>query len=452
MINWIRRKLQGETTPAPMLKRLQATQHGLLLTSMSPAALEITQKLQQAGYAAYIVGGAIRDLLLGKIPKDYDIATNATPEQIQACFRRALIIGKRFRLVHVYQGRDMIEVSTFRGGEQGSTDAAGRIVNDNAYGTIEEDAQRRDFTANALYYDPNTEEILDFHTGVADLAMRRMVMIGNPSVRYREDPVRILRAIRLAAKLDLTLEETTAVAITELHPLLISVPQARIFDELLKFLLGGYAENSLLALQQHALLPYVLPSLAEQDKLQDNNGFVRQALRNTDARISAGKPVSASFTLATLLWDSVRETGKINLQNGQKPQEALSNAIHFSLKNQQNSLPIPRRYSTNMIEIWLMQPRFLARSGKRPLRLLTHERFRAGYDFLCLRAETGEIDTEIATWWEAFQVAEGDNERLQMLETESHPVKKRKRPRRKARAPSDNPEDSSLIQTNEPTT
>jgi len=411
--------------------------HNIRHEQISQAARRTTATLQEHGYLAFVVGGAVRDLLLGVQPKDFDVATNATPEQVHALFRRSRIIGRRFRLVHVMFGGETIEVSTFRGGhdENAGTDEHGRILRDNVWGTQEEDARRRDFTVNALFFDPQREEVWDWHGGVNDLRVRKLRMIGDPVKRYREDPVRMLRAARLSAKLGLDIERGTRAPIRELASLLRNVPEARLFDELVKLLMSGQAERCVRALHAEGLDRDLLPTLdaALRDPVAER--FVMAALANTDARILEDKPVSPTFLLSALLWGDVLRTWQAAEARGEKPVPALLEAMQAALDSQAKRLAIPRRFDAGMKEIWLMQPRFLQRTGQRPFRLLENPRFRAGYDFFRLRCESGELDIAIADWWEDFQHANPvDREALLVREpaAEGTPRKRRRRrgPRR----------------------
>lgn len=417
-------------------KVIPFAEHKIDRNQISSAALKVTQKLQEAGFDAFVVGGAVRDLLLGIVPKDFDVATNATPEQVHALFRRSRIIGRRFKIVHVTFGRDeIIEVTTYRGpADDGHvTDDHGRILQDNVWGSREQDALRRDFTVNALYYDPASREIVDYANGVADLQAKQLVMIGDPEQRYREDPVRMLRAVRLAAKLGLTIEANTQAPIEPLASLLQNVPAARLFDEMLKLLFSGHAWECLNQLRQQGLHHGFFPLLDVIVEQPLGEKFVMLALANTDERIRADKPVSVGFLFAALLWHEVLAAWKEIQAQGESPLPALFQAMDRVLDVQEKKLAIPRRYSVTMKEIWVLQPRFEQRSGRRPFRLLEQPRFRAGFDFLMLRAESGEADAELPQWWSEFQDADNAT-REEMLVREpagSGMAKKRRRRRRK---------------------
>ncbi|RXZ42460.1 polynucleotide adenylyltransferase PcnB [Crenobacter cavernae] len=390
------------------------TQHGVHRDRLSFAALKITTRLQEAGFQAYVVGGAVRDLMLGVDPKDFDVATNATPEEVHHLFRRSRIIGRRFRIVHVMVGPETIEVTTFRGGEVGDKNETGRIMADNTYGSQEEDAHRRDFTVNALFYDPSDETVIDYHHGVKDLNAKKLVMIGQPARRYQEDPVRMLRAVRLAAKLGFEIDEATQKPIRSHAHLLKNEPPARLFDELLKLLHSGQGFECLKKLSDEGLSHGNFPLLAAVMDEPGSEAFVKLALDSTDARIRADKPVSVGFLLATMLWHQVYNRWQRRVENGEKSVGALLEAMADVEALQDNDFAIPRRFSTTMREIWMLQPRFESRSGQRPFRFLEQPRFRAAYDFLALRAEVGEVDRELVDWWTRFQSA-NDDTRLDMI-------------------------------------
>ena len=420
-------------------------EHGVARGQISACALSVTDTLQAKGFAAFVVGGAVRDLLLKRAPKDFDVATSATPEEVRGLFRRSRIIGRRFQIVHVMCGRETVEVSTFRAGHEvsdngddsakGKTDEHGRILRDNVFGNQQQDATRRDLSINALFYDPSTQQVFDYHGGVADLKKKRLRMIGDPVQRYREDPVRMLRAVRFAAALDFEIDPATRKPIRELADLLQNVPPARLFDEMLKLLLSGHAVETVKRLRKdglhHGLLP-LLDVILEQPL---GERFVMLALKNTDTRIRGEKGVSPAFLFATLLWHEVLAAWK-SIEKGDIPAiPALYKAMDQVMQAQAEKLAIPRRFGGDMKEIWALQPRFEQRSGRRPYRLLELPRFRAGYDFLLLRCESGEIDAEIGEWWTQFQDA-NESTREQMLKADSGPAKKRRR-RRKPRLPAD---------------
>ena len=421
-------------------KRISSKVHRIDRKLLSTGAIKTTEGLQKAGFEAFVVGGAVRDLLLKQRPKDFDIATDATPEEVNRVFRRSRIIGRRFRLVHVMFGGETVEVSTFRGSHLDESDEAlariaesGRILRDNVFGNQEQDAARRDFTANALYYDPATEEVLDFHNGVADIQAGVLRMIGDPVTRYREDPIRMLRAVRLSAKLGLKLDPATEAPIPKLADALHDVPPSRLFDEMLKLFLSGHAMESAAALRHHGLHHGLLPLLDVVLEQPMGERFVMLALQNTDDRVRAEKPVSPAFLFATLLWHEVLVAWKKYEAQGERTIPALHMAMSEVVDIQTEKLAIHKRYSVTMKEIWGLQPRFEQRAGRRPFSLIEHPRYRAAYDFLLLRCESGELPAEIGNWWTTF--AEADSEtRAAMLLPDTTPKKRRRRSRKKPAA------------------
>jgi poly(A) polymerase len=379
---------------------------GIGRQQMSRNAVYVCEKLKDAGFEAYIVGGAVRDALLGVTPKDFDVATNARPEQVKSAFRRAFIIGRRFRLVHVMFGDETIEVSTFRsnstkaGGVE--SDATGRITSDNVYGTQSEDAVRRDFTINALYYDPTTDEVVDFLGGLKDIEKRTLRVIGEAETRYREDPVRMLRAVRLSVKLKCTIARDSASSIKKHATLIKNVPAARLFDEVQKLLLSGYANATLADLRKHGLSNGLLPLLDLIYEQPGGQRFIELALDNTDRRVREDKPVSPAFLFASLLWHEVVKRWSEIEARGEHRIPALLQAMEEVLDEQRETITIPQRFAGITREIWLMQPRFEQRTSRAALRVVEQARFRAAYDFLLLRAAAGEIDPELANWWTNF--------------------------------------------------
>lgn len=426
--------------------------HGIVRDRISACALKVTQTLQQHEFAAFVVGGAVRDLLLQREPKDFDVATDATPEEVRQLFRRSRIIGRRFRIVHVMCGAETVEVSTYRGeqaaeaaeqAEQRVADEHGRLLRDNVFGTQQQDATRRDFTINALFYDPASQEIWDYHGGVADLRKGQLRMIGDPERRYREDPVRMLRAVRIAASRGLKIEQTTRAPIARLAPLLANVPPARLFEEMLKLLLSGHAADCVLKLRKEGLHHGLLPMLDVLLEQPLGERFIMTALRNTDERINAGKTVSPAFLFASLLWHEVLAAWKSLEAEGAHSLPALYQAMERVVKVQAEKLAIPRRFSSDMKEIWSLQPRFLQRAGRRPYRLMQHPRFRAGYDFLLLRGGSGEIDAAIGEWWTRFQQAdEADRQEMLLPEGETRKRRRRRRHRTPDTAPGAGNDDS----------
>jgi poly(A) polymerase len=372
----------------------------------------VLYRLREVGYGAYLVGGCVRDMLLGREPKDFDVSTDAKPEEVRAQFRNCRLIGRRFRLAHVHFGREIIEVATFRALHADDAEDSeerlienGRIIRDNVYGTLEEDAWRRDFTVNALYYNIDDFSVVDYVGGMDDLRAGVLRMIGDAATRYREDPVRMLRAVRFAVKLGFRIHPDTEAPMFELAPLLASISPARLYEEVLKLFLSGDGAMMLEALRHYHLFDVLFPG-AEQC-LAENRGvelaLLNQALANTDARISEGKPVTPAFLYAALLWGPMRAEAA-RLQSAGMPEAlALQQASRDVFQEQSRHAILPRRFSTQTREIWLLQPRLLRNTGKRAARMLEHPRFRAAYDFLLLRAAAGEDVREVAEWWTRFQ-------------------------------------------------
>ena len=409
-------------------------EHSISRAAISPNALKVLYRLKEAGYQGFLVGGAVRDLLLGIRPKDFDVATNALPEEVRRLFRNCRLIGRRFRLAHVHFGSEIIEVATFRAAaaperedaedpdadsdaaaavaapsdsEHRAFDQTGRILRDNIYGTIEEDVWRRDFAANGLYYNIDDFSIWDFVDGVSDVRARRLKLIGDPETRYREDPVRMLRAVRFAAKLDFSIEPATEEPIRRLAYLLDGVPPARLFDESLKLFLSGFGAKSYRLLRQYGLFEHLFPQSAAAFALPPYayaQEMLELGLINTDARIAADKPVTPTFLFAVLMWGAVlREMNE--RQAGPAPDLAqLMQACDTVLRAQQSRVAIPRRFAVPMRELLMLQPRFNRRGGVKSLSLLQHPRFRAAFDFLLLRAQVGAAEPELAKWWTDIQV------------------------------------------------
>ena len=438
------RHTQANHTGTP--KRVSKKIHRIDPHLLSKNAVKVTDTLQQAGYEAFIVGGAVRDLALGIGPKDFDVATNATPDQVQKLFRKARLIGRRFQIVHVtFFGKgapEIIEVSTFRALLDNAGDhvaESGRILRDNVWGSQHEDAARRDFSINAMYYDPSTETVLDYHGGMADMQKKTLRMIGDPAKRYREDPIRMLRAIRFAAKTGFTLDAATRAPIIKLGNLIHDVPAARLFDEILKLLMSGYSWAAIQGLRDaglhHGLLPlldHILDAKADSKGAKD---FVRLALANTDERIQSGKSVSAGFLFATLLWPDLLKNWKQNIAKGISNIPALHDAMDDTIATQSSGMTIQRRFESDMREIWSMQPRFEKRVGRYPYRLIESPRFRAGYDFMLLRCATGEQSPALGEWWTSFIAAEPSGQEALMASAKNEsgnssansPAKRRRR-------------------------
>ena len=433
----------------PELRVIPRDAHGISRKQMSPNALRVLYRLREAGFGGYLVGGAVRDLLVGGAPKDFDVATDATPEQVKALFRNCRLIGRRFRLAHVVYGREIIEVATFRANSADDSDDrqtadGGRLLRDNVYGSIEDDAIRRDFTANALYYAIEDFSVRDYVGGYADVQARLLRLIGEPEARYREDPVRMLRAARLAAKLGFAIEAATAEPIPRLAPLLAEAAPARLFEETLKLFLSGHAVASFELLEAHGLLPALLPETA-QALASNKSGALRrmlvQGLRNTDARVANDEPVSPAFLYAVLLWPAYcRALAQLQAQ-GVHAAEAQRRAADRVTLHQVGRTALPRRFSLPMQEIWLLQPRFAQRQRKRVFRLLAHPRFRAAFDFLELRLVASESHAEdVAFWREAQQhpaeaVAASEHEAQEDDAGEQDAPRKRRRRRRRNGSP-----------------
>jgi poly(A) polymerase len=386
------------------------SEHNISRANISPNALKVLYRLKSAGFEAFLVGGGVRDLLLDRHPKDFDVVTNADPDQIQELFRNCRLIGRRFRLAHVRFGRDIVEVATFRaaGAQPDDDDRAhsdsGRILRDNVYGTIGEDVWRRDFTVNALYYNITDFSIWDYVDGVGDVRSRTLRLIGNPEKRYREDPVRLLRAVRFAAKLEFTLAPETEAPIASVGSLLKDVPPARLFDELLKLFQSGHAVRSFELLLHYDLLRYLFRDTQAQLETPDREkivDFIRRGLANTDQRVREDKPVTPMFLYALFLWFPIQSLARRLESEGWNDGQAMLEASQRIVASQQTAFP--RRFSSPMKELLNMQWRFGQRHGARAARLLQHKRFRAAYDFLALRASCGEVDQEIVDWWTELQ-------------------------------------------------
>ncbi|MFA0811891.1 polynucleotide adenylyltransferase PcnB [Microbulbifer epialgicus] len=395
--------------------------HNISRRDISRAALTVMKRLQEAGYQAYIVGGGVRDLMLGGHPKDFDVATDATPEQAKELFRGARIVGRRFRILHARIGREVIEVTTFRGHHSEGEDHEARqsehgmLLRDNVYGDLESDAMRRDFTVNALYYTTDGFAIHDYTGGVEDIEKRLIRMIGAPIIRYKEDPVRMLRAVRFAAKLDFAIEHNTEAPLQELSPLLRNIAPARLFDEILKLLMSGQGERTFKLLHRYHLWQHLFPDNATQiEKSPAALELAQSALRNTDQRIQADMRVTPAFLYAALLWPAVNEEQSKLVGKGIPPAPALAQAAQKITSSQLAHTAIPKRFSIPMREIWDLQHRLPQRGGSRAQRLMEHPRFRAAYDFLLLREGSGEIEAGLGQWWTDFQQAD-DEQRQQMV-------------------------------------
>ncbi len=411
------------------------SEHPVSRQLLSANAKKVLYRLNKAGFDAYLVGGGVRDILLGLEPKDFDIATNATPEQIRDLFRNCRLIGRRFRLAHILFGRDIIEVATFRGhhdkesankntAEKSSPKAVqskqseqGMLLRDNIYGSIEEDAERRDFTINALYYSIKDFNIYDFANGVEDVNNKIIRLIGDPETRYREDPVRMLRAVRFATKLDMTMSEETQAPISELAPLLANIPPARMFEEFNKLFMSGKAVANYYMLREFGLFNYFFPrlnQLLQSEQSQQIEQFILLAMQNTDNRVLNNQRVTPAFLLAAMLWHPLQQQlAQLNSEANLTPQDAFFTALHEVSSEQQRSIAIPKRFQTVMKDIWILQDRLVRRDGKRAYKAFEHPKFRAGYDFLLLRSEIEpEKHADLAKWWTNFQQASYDTQQL----------------------------------------
>jgi poly(A) polymerase len=411
--------------------------HNVSRDEISKNALKVLYRLHKSGYQAFLVGGCVRDILLGLHPKDFDVATNATPDEVRALFHNCRLIGRRFRLAHVRFGREIIEVATFRAAadhrdDDHALDDKGRIVRDNVYGTIDEDVWRRDFTCNALYYNIADFSIWDYTGGVEDVRHRRLELIGDPDERMREDPVRMLRAVRFAAKLGFTIDKTVERAIEKDLPLLANVPAARLFDEFLKLFETGFAAETFELLRKYALFGEMFPA-TEQEIEADPTflEFVRAALSNTDRRFKDGKSVNPMFLLGVFLWASTQRLAAEHRQREKMSEsQSISLAAYELSAQQQRRISVPKRFTVPMREMLALQPRFAQTRGKRAMKLLDHRRFRAAYDFMLLLAEVGQFDADTAAFWTRVQGESGE-ERARSFEVSSRPQGKGRRRRRR---------------------
>lgn len=448
--------------------RIPRPDHSISRKRLSRAALQTLYGLKDAGYDALLVGGGVRDLLVGLNPKDFDVATNAEPEQVHEVFKRCRLIGRRFRLAHVRFGPEIIEVATFRAAprspdeedvdEVHAADAAlsdqngngcdnggdadhmlddrGRILRDNVYGNMQQDAFRRDFTINALYYDIRDFAVVDYVGGMDDLAAKRIRLIGDPVTRYREDPVRMLRAVRFASKLGFSIDPAAAEPIPELTHLLADVPPARLFDEMTKLLLSPQGEANFDGMREFGLFDVLFPAVA-QAMAQDDTGatekLIRLSLQSTARRMAEDKPVTPSFLYAALLWQPVCAQTQVLREAGTPPAPAMAQAASEVVVQQCQTVSIPRRFSGMCADMWHLQARFEFRRGKRPYRMLEHKRFRAAYDFLLLRAQVGEVPQELADWWTRFQEVDADERESMIQDAPSGPKPPGSRRRRRRR-------------------
>jgi len=405
---------------------------------MSEQAIKVLYGLKKAGYQACLVGGGVRDLLLGREPKDFDVATDASPEQVKATFRNCRLIGRRFRLAHVGYGRNVIEVATFRANLEPEGDDVhvenGRIIRDNAFGCIEEDVWRRDFTVNALYYDIHNFSVIDYVNGYDDLKQGILRLIGDPNERYHEDPVRMLRAVRFSVKLGMRIEEKTEAPIFELAPLLAEISPARLFEEILKLFHAGQALQTFESLRHYGLFAPLFPQ-TEAILGQQAEGFphtlISEALKSTDRRIASGKPVTPAFLFAAMLWEPMQEAMAPMLEQGMPAIQAIQAATDKVFGKQRQAVSVPRRFAIMVKEIFVLQARLMHRSGKRALRTLEHPRFRAAYDFLLIRSIADDSLTEYANWWTKIQDCDNAGREAMLLPNENK--KGRRHSRRKSR-------------------
>ena len=436
-------------------------QHPVSRKLLSPNALKVLYRLNKGGYDAYLVGGGVRDILLGFKPKDFDIATNATPDEIKELFRNCRLIGRRFRLAHIVFGREIIEVATFRGHHDNASEQEksckktskqnddGMLLRDNIYGSIDEDAERRDFSINALYYSAKDFKVYDFANGVQDVHDRVIRLIGDPETRYREDPVRMLRAIRFATKLDMQISDDTKAPIKELSSLMANIPAARLFEEFLKMFIAGKAVANFEQLRSYNLFGYFFPAVDqalnnEQDEQRFLLDFIMLAMENTDKRINNDQRVTPAFLFAAMLWYPLQKhIQQIKVTTQLTPQDLFFAALNEIMPEQQRSIAIPKRFQSVIKDIWILQDKLGRREGKRAFKTLEHPKFRAGYDFLLLRAQieaTSELN-ELAHWWTDFQEV-SDEARIQMIKGIKLPQGSKRRPAKKRRKPAAKPPES----------
>ena len=441
MLKWLKNRRAKKNNKKATKKKaysdgvriIPRAEHGISRKNIDDSAIKVLSKLNKAGYEAYLVGGAVRDLLLGHRPKDFDVATNATPEQVKELFRNSRLIGRRFRLAHIHFGRHIIEVATFRGqhddSASGHQDESGRILRDNVYGDIEQDVWRRDFTSNALYYNIADFSVVDFVGGYDDVMQGRLRLIGDPDERYREDPVRMLRAIRFAAKLGFSIDETCQYFIREEGALLRDIPPARLYEEVLKLFHSGHAIECFAGLREFHLLEHLFPEAAVAlDGNETGLKFLQLAMQSTDERIHKNMPVTPAFLFAALLWAPLQARTEKRLASGEPHSLALQKSASAMVGEQVRHVSIPKRFTTVMRDIWALQSRFSYRRGKRADSVFEHPKFRAGYDFMCLRAKAGEISDEDCRWWTEFQQ---NSPEAQQKKTQ--PQKRQGRPRRRKR-------------------
>jgi poly(A) polymerase len=436
-------------TPPSQVRTYTRSEHNVSRGQISENALKVMYRLKKEGFEAYLVGGCVRDLLLGREPKDFDVVTDADPEQLKKIFRNCRLIGRRFRLAHIHYGKEVIEVATFRGeglvqDENQMLNKDGRLLRDNVYGTIEQDVWRRDFTVNALYYNIKDFSISDYVGGMADHKLGVIRLIGDPETRFREDPVRMLRAVRFAVKLGFNIDPTCEQAILTLAELLNSIPPARLYDELLKLFMSGYALQTFEMLRHYGLFQVLFPA-TEKSLASEQDGFPKlfliRALQNSDNRIAEGKTVTAYFLLAAFLWEPIQVLTKEIQTQGVAEYMAAQQAANEIVSSQVRITAIPKYLTTTMREVWGLQAKFHGRVGSRPSRLLSHPRFRAAYDFLMLRADTGGVDRELADWWTRYQSVD-EHEQRKMTQPARKPQNKPSFKRGHRRSSPNKPKDS----------
>lgn len=468
MLKWLKKiaakknkKVAAKQSLPSEVRIIPRAEHGISRKNIDESALKVLYALHKAGYEAYLVGGAVRDLLLGQRPKDFDVATDATPEQVKSLFRNCRLIGRRFRLAHIHFGRHIIEVATFRGhhgdSQSGHLDDSGRILRDNVYGDLEQDVWRRDFTVNALYYNIADFSLIDHVGGYEDVKQARLRLIGDPDERYREDPVRMLRVIRFAAKLGFSIDASCQRFIREQGAILRDVPAARLYEEVLKLFHSGHAIESFRGLRDYYLLEHLFPEAAVAlDGNEVALKFLQLAMQSTDERIQQNKPVTPAFLFAALLWAPLQARIQKRVGKGEPYSLALQKSATALVSEQVRYVSIPKRFTMVMRDIWALQSRFSYRRGKRVEAVFEHPKFRAGYDFLCLRGQAGENTTEDCQWWTKYQqkspqahqqddesgydaVDEFESEYEPEIEAEAKPRAKSRRRRRKPRT--DRPKD-----------
>jgi len=460
-----KKSTQSTTSTQTSRNVLTRDQHPVSRQFISTNALKVLYRLNKGGYDAYLVGGGVRDILLGIKPKDFDIATNATPEQIKDLFRNCRLIGRRFRLAHIVFGRDIIEVATFRGHHESAPKKQkdcqktskqsehGMLLRDNIYGSIEEDAERRDFTINALYYSADDYTVHDFANGIEDIEKKQIRLIGDPETRYREDPVRMLRAIRFSTKLDMQISEATNAPIKELAPLLENIPPARMFEEFNKLFLSGKAYENYVQLRAYGLFRYFFPLVDQAlDAKQPSyiSDFIELALKNTDERINNEKRVTPAFLFAAMLWYPLQQhVSRLREETQLTPQDAFFSALSEIMSEQQQCIAIPKRFQAVMKDIWILQDKLNRREGKRAYKTFEHVKFRAGYDFLLLRAQIetphhGNGLSDLAAWWTDFQRTSPDTQQqmIKSVVANNSGVRRSPRKRRKPRRISEQPSES----------